>query len=125
MTSGQGGPGNEPKKPETSLFVQPFGPADSIAFAAAVVAMQRCMQMIVFPERFDGIHGLPEEELTDRRRRIEALVQQLLGEVKNMPAEGAPEATEIAGKQLAIRTIEQIAWALNQDAIRSSADKNT
>jgi hypothetical protein len=108
----QGGPGNEPKKPEGGIPISLSVGGNQIFAVAAVIAMQVCMKMIVWPDRF-------KIDQTDARARLEALIKELLREIKNMPTEGTADADELAGKETMIRIVEQIAGALRDEIARS------
>jgi hypothetical protein len=120
MTSRQGGPGNKPKKPDATMFQKRAGLEDAVAFVAAIIALQRCMQIVVFPERFPQIElAAGDVDFGAKRRRLKALIEELLREIKNMPTEGATEVLETAGKQIAIAMVEQLARALDGDIARA------
>jgi hypothetical protein len=88
----QGGPGNEPKKPEAGIPMYDLPTnAQRTLIVALTVAMQAAMKLVIWPAQLQPKGGSSES-------RVEALVEQLVREVKDMNAEGIAEADEIAGK---------------------------
>jgi len=119
MTGRQGGPGNEPKKPDAAFFNKGLGPEDPIALVATIIALQRCMRIVVFPEQFPEIELVASNiDFADKRRRLKALVEELFREIKNMPTEGFTEAIETVGKQIVLAVVEHIARTLGGDIAR-------
>lgn len=108
MTTYQGGPGNEPKEPDRTMLIQQTLNANIATGGSLLMAVQRCMEFVIWPERLKA-------NTPDAGARLKVLVEDLLREIKNATADGFPESDEAAGKKTAIAFIEQIAVGLHNE----------
>jgi hypothetical protein len=108
MTDKQGGPGNEPQAPGSQMNFNQSHYATMTTATAFVMTTQLLLKFALWPDRI-------KDHAPGTRDRFEFLLQEILREIKNMPAQGIPESEEVAGKQTALALANQIAVALRRE----------
>lgn len=106
--SQQGGPGNEKKPPEQQVFINQSVNADRIMAVCFLMATQRLLRLGVWP-------ALMKPDSPSPADKLEFLLQEIRREIKNMPAQGAPEIDEATAKKTALALIDQIAGAVRKE----------
>lgn len=103
-----GGPGNEPEEPGRTVSISQSVNADRIMAICFLVAAQKLLRFAVAPDSI-------KSDSPTARSRLEFLAKEILREVKNMPAQGASEADELAAKNTAIALLSQSISAVQND----------
>lgn len=109
----QGGPGNEPKPEGGKLNISQSINAQMATGGSLVMALQAVLRYAVWPERM-------QLEGPNPSSRLAFLAQELLREIKNATADGFPAHDEAAGKQTALRIVEQITGAIRNEIDKSA-----
>jgi hypothetical protein len=100
MVGKQGGPGNEPKPPESVIDVALSESATVVMGMAFLMTTQLLMRFALWPGRI-------EDHAPGTRGRFEFLLQEMLREIKNMPTQGMSESDEATGKRIALALLDQ------------------